>query len=365
MRALFRSVALLSGGIGLVALVLLAFEVTVRLDDWARFDVPPDNGATSLDDLLVHDALGQHARPSAVYKQFRINARGFRGEDIPDSILARRKIVFTSGASETFGLYETKDREWPRQMADSLRQRCSGAAITVLNAAFAGMSLPTVIQDVHLRLLPLRPAAIIFYPTPSQYLFRRIPQATPPELASPRRLTAWNLRAPARLRDALRRAIPQPLMELLRRADTRRARASGETPFAQVPVERLDTMEAQLRTLVGEIRNGGAQAVLMVPANRFGDTSSVAERRILRSWERLTPKATGEILLRFGELANDRIRKVATDSGVPLVDATRSLRRESSSSFADFSHFTDRGAAVVGGAAAAQLASLLHCEPPR
>lgn len=365
MRALYRSVSSLCGGVGLVALGLLALEATVRLDDWARFDVPPSSGATSLDDMLVHDTLGQHARPNAIYKQFRINARGFRGEEIPDSVLARREIVFTSGASETFGLYETKDQEWPQQMADSLRDSCSGRTITVLNAAFAGMTLPTVIQDVRLRLLPLRPAAIVYYPTPTQYLYGRIPTATPPGGASPQELSAWSPRAPSRLRDALKRAIPQPIIEGLRRMDTRRARSSGETPFANVPVERLDTMEAHLRSLVGEIRQGGAQAVLALPTNRFGDTSAVEERRFLRSWERLTPKATGDILLRFGQLANERIRKVAADSGVPLVDATVALRRDSPAFYADFAHFTDRGAAVLGGATAAQLAKVLRCDQPR
>lgn len=361
MRELFRPLSSWGGWLGLIVLVLLALEGTVRLDDWARFGVPLSNEATALEDLLVRDSLGQHARPNAHYKHFQINALGFRGEDTPPSVLGKRELVFTSGASETFGLYETKGHEWPLQLQDSLRPRCAAREITVLNAAFAGMTLPTVIQDVRLRLLPLRPAVIMYYPTPSQYLFHAIPRVSLPDSLSPKRLSRWRLRTPTRLRDALIRSLPQPVMELLRRADTKRARASGETTFAEVPVERLDSMDAQLRSLVGEIRRGGAQAVLVLPTNRFRDTTAIEERRFLRSWERLTPKATGAILLRFGDLANQRIVRVAADSSVALVDPTQALRENAPSMYADFAHFTDLGSAILAGAAATKLAFVLGC----
>lgn len=363
MRPGYQPIRTIGGAAGLVVIALLAFEVTVRLDDWARFGVSLENGAISLDDLFVRDSMGQHARPSTNYRQFRINALGFRGDEISDSVVRTRELVFTSGASETFGLYESRGHEWPRQMADSLRQYCPARQITVLNAAFAGMSLPTVVQDVRLRLLGFRPAEIVYYPTPTQYLFRSTPQASLPRNEIPRPLSVWRLRALTRVRDALKRSTPQPVLEVLRRTDTRRARAAGDTVFERLPIERLDSMEAQLRILVGAVRHGGSRMTFILPLNRFRDTSSVEERRFLRAWERQTPKATGEMLLRFGQLANDRIRRVAMDSGVHLIDATHAFGGDASTLFADFAHFTDRGAAILGGAAASEVARDIGCSP--
>jgi hypothetical protein len=345
----------------LLLLVPPAFELTVRLEDWARFGVPLDSPVTTIDDLSVVDSVGQHARPGTAFKQFRINALGFRGAELPDSILRSRPLVITSGASETFGAYESPDHEWPRQMADSLASRCGSDRVTVLNAAFAGMALPTVIQDVQLRLLPLHPRIIVYYPTPSQYLYMRSPVPSPRSTQPPKAFSRWRSRALPRLRDALKSAVPAPVLEYLRRGDTERARESGEELFPSLPVERLDSIDGHLRVLIGTVRRGGSALVLMIPQNRFADTTSIEERRWLRAWEHMMPKASASMLLSFGELARVRVRAVAADSGVTLVDPALMVRPERASLFADYLHFTDRGAAIVAGAVASSVAPMLGC----
>ena len=348
----------------LALLVPPAFEFTVRLEDWARFGVPLDSGVTTIDDLSVVDSVGRHARPGTAFKQFRINSLGFRGAEVPESILRSRPLVIASGASETFGSYESPDHEWPRQMADSLASRCGADRVTVLNAAFAGMALPTVIQDIQLRLLPMHPRVIVYYPTPSQYLYARSPQASPRSTQAPKAFSRWRSRAVPRMRDALKSGIPAPVLEFLRRHDTERARESGEGLFPSLPVERLDSIEAHLRVLVGTVRRGGSSLVLMIPQNRFADTASVDERRWLRAWEHMMPKTSGAMLLSFGELARARVRVVAADSGVTLVDPGLMARPDHSALFADYVHFTDRGAAIVAGTVSTSVATLLACISP-
>ena len=342
------------------ACVLAGFEITVRFDDWARFGVPLWSPATNLEELFVRDTDGGHARPGAAWRQFRINALGFRGPEYHPSLDRKGLLVVTAGASETFGLYESPGREWPQQLADSLRALCSETPVTVLNAAFAGMSLPTVIQDLRLRVLPLHPKVVVYYPTPSQYLEGWPPRATPPALGHAPPLDPWRSRALPRIRDAVKRTIPQFVLDFLRRAATSR-RAARVTPFDSVPPDRLDSLETQLRTLIGVVRHGGAELVVGIHQNRFADTSSVGERRWLRAWQFQIPKATAPILLQMERLAADRVRRAASDSGVPVFDPKLSSRPDHAALFADYLHFTDSGAAIMARSAAAQVAPLMGC----
>lgn len=347
--------------VALLALSLLGVELGARLEDLARFGTPLTSGASSLQDLLTRDSLGVHARPGAVYRQFRINSLGFRGPEVKPAEPHAQPLVITSGASETFGLYESRGQEWPAQLAESLRVRCGDRGVTVLNAAFAGMSLPTVIQDVRLRVLPMHPRVIAYYLSPEFYLYRAVPRPTPPLAGPVRPASAWRSRAYPRLRDAVKRAVPVGILDALRRVRVKGLRAAGETPFPSLPRDRLDSLEGHLRVLVGEVRAGGSQIVLGVHQDRFADTAAAAERRWLRAWEGQVPKATGRLLLAFDSLAAARVRKVAADSGVGVFDPALASRADRAALFADFSHLTDRGAAILAGAASVPVGSLLGC----
>jgi hypothetical protein len=188
-----RSLGVLAWAVGSAAVATFTLEATVRVDDWAQFGVPLGLPAIGIDELAVRDSLGFHARPATAFRQYRVNALGFRGPEVPN-VADGRPVVITTGASETFGLYETAGKEWPRQFADSLA--ACGAQVHVLNAAFAGMSLPTVQQDFERRLARLRPHMVLYYPTPMQYLVTDNPRpAEPlpgPVAPLPRWRSAWS-----------------------------------------------------------------------------------------------------------------------------------------------------------------------------
>jgi hypothetical protein len=337
-----------------VGVAAAAFEGTVRLDDWARFGVPLRSGVASLGELLVRDSLGAHPRPGAAFRFFRINALGFRGPEVPD-LPNQAWVIAVSGASETFGLYERPGREWPRQLEDSLRRRC-GTPVQVLNAGFAGMTMPSVMQDVERRLAPLQPNIGVYYPTPAQYLEGARPVASRPVHDPSPPPPAWRPRGAARLLDAIKRAVPIPLLDLIRQLETRRQRrASGRPPIDTVPLDRLAAFEEDLRRLVGTYRRVGMMPALVVHRHRFGDTLSVEARRSLRAWERFYPGYTGRTLITFDDSAAARTRLVASDSQVLVVDPLEPLRNLGARAFSDFVHFTDDGAALVGGRVAVRL----------
>lgn len=347
----------------LLLLAPVLFELAVRLDDLARYGVPLASGAASVADLHVRDSVGDHARPGAVFKKFRVNSMGFRGPDVSKQELSSHRLVVTAGSSESFGLYEAPNKEWPRQLADTLSRRCSSSPITVLNSAFAGMSLPTVTQDLRRRILPLKPAVVVYYPQPTQYLYQELPRASEGSLQPIVALSPWNLRGRERLRNDLKGMLSPAMLEFFRGVDKARSQRSGQTPFERLPVERLDSMEVQLRELVGAIRQGDAIPVLVQPQNRFDDTTVVAERRWLRGWERLLPKASGEMLLEFSRLGAERVRLVASDSSVLLTGPDFPSGSWRAPMFADPVHFSDEGAALMAGAVGASVASTLGCRP--
>ena len=345
------------GALALVAVVVA--EATCRVEEWVRYGTPILSRAASHDDLLVVDADGAHARPGAHFGKWRINGLGTRGPDAAAAKPARTLRVVTVGASETFGLYESAGREYPRQLEDTLRARgvCApGWNVEVLNAALAGMSLPTIAQDVQSRLRRLSPDVVTIYPTPVGYLDNTLPRprAPRPGPVEPLPLTrALHLRFVDRIANQPRVILPSVLAAWYRRRVTEQARETlpASDRFETVPPDRLAAFEADLRTVVGAVRAIGATPVLGTHANAFLRGAPDPVR--LASWERFYPRATGATLLAFETAAREVTVRVARDSAVTLADVAQGLAAApSATAFADFSHFTDHGAALAAAAVA-------------
>ena len=109
------------------------------------------------------DTNGFHSKPNAKYQKWSINSFGFRGKGItkekPDDIIR----VITIGASETFGLYESENMEFPAQIQTILDENKPNR-YQVLNAAHAGMSIPRIIEYYKSWLKQFNADIIIYYP---------------------------------------------------------------------------------------------------------------------------------------------------------------------------------------------------------
>jgi hypothetical protein len=348
--------------IALMALVFLGAEAAIRIEDGVRWGMPLLSQTVGVADLAMSDSTGRHPRPGARFRQWRINSLGVRGPE-PDSVAqAPRAIVL--GASETFGLYESPGHEYVQQLQDSIRAR--GCSADVLNAAFVGMSLPTVEQDFRLRLASLQPRVAVYYPTPPQYLDDQMPQAVAPDAheESTPVWRRWHWRAVERLLAQLKALLPRAIQDRSRQSEIASARASHDTAwlFSRIPTVRIDAFEHDLRTLVGTLRSRGAVPILITHANAFTGSPPAADDR-LRAWEKFYPRATGATLIAFDSVAAIRTRQVATDSGAAVVDAWAAFHGvPSDAMFADFSHFTDAGAARMAALLAPAVGQALGCK---
>jgi len=359
----------IAAGLALAALVLVGAETAVRIDDWAQFRTPLLFGATAVTDLLVVDAAGTHPAPNTSFRKWRINSLGTRGPE-PDST-RRASRVLILGASETFGIYESPDHEYARQLADSLDAgRCHA---DVLNAGFPGMSLPTVDQDLRLRLAAIHSQVAVYYPTPAQYLDASPPHPSRRDTTGDGRphLPLWSTTFPwgsrflARASGQFKLMLPRQLQDYMRNVDLQHSQAAwpGDSLFERAPGDRIDRFDADLRTLVGTTRQLHITPVLVTHANAFTGTPPAADDR-LRAWQRFYPRAVGRTLVAFDSVAADRIQRVAGDSAVAVVDAWRAFHDvPSDSMFADFSHFTDAGAARMAAILTPVVRRSLGCTP--
>jgi len=353
--------SLVQGAIVLV-IVSIAFETTVRMEDWIRYRTPMGARYRSQSDLVVRDADGIHGRSGARYKKWILNNIGTRGPDVGIPKPANTTRVALVGASETFGLSESPGQEYPRQLEDSLRRQvacASNGPVEVLNAALPGMSLPTVAQDVDRRLRRFEVDFIVLYPTPPQYLDEAVPRAARPDSSNHPPRVPLRPRGVTRLRTQVKALVPSRLKTAMWRRST--ARSLADKPdgwrFEVIPNERIEAYEAGLRSFVGSVREIGATPVLATHANLFV-SAAPHDEALLASWVRFYPRATGQVIVAFDSVASAVTTQVAQDSAIPLVDVRRAVRDPAF--FSDFSHFTDLGAARVASAMSAVLAPLIQ-----
>ena len=349
----------------LTLVVLAGAEATVRIEDLIRWGMPLLESSTSTADLAVSDRTGRHPGPGRTFQKWRINAVGTRGPE-PDAQHADRRALVL-GASETFGLYESPDHEYVRQLSDTLAANSCRA--DVLNAGFVGMSLPTVEQDYRLRLASLSPRVAIYYPTPPQYLDDAVPRAVTVDSSGgpPANRSIWHSRFRPRARDAIKSMVPRRLLDLLRQRETARSRNDFPTDsmFTTIPASRLTAFDHDLRVFVSTLRSRGVMPILVTHANAFIGTPPAGDDR-LRGWERFYPRATGATLVAFDSAAAESVRSVAADSGVVVVDAWQDFRGvPGEAMFADFSHFTNAGAARMASLLRPAVARVLGCGAQR
>lgn len=359
-----------AGSLVLLLAMVVGMETAARLQDWVRYRMPMLSRVTAEEDLFVRDSLGAHGRAGAQFKKWKMDSLGLRGPEVPVRRPAGTVRVVVTGASESFGLYESPDEEYPRQLEDTLNAELARGVcgsprprrFDVLNAALPGMSLPTVVQDLHARLARLAPDVVLYYPSPAQYLENDPPRATPPDtthrLHDLPRANVLHLRALAQLRDALKGLMPEPLLTWLRHRSAESALAGHPASwrFAGVPPDRLARFDLDLRGAVGAIRAVRAEPVLATHASIFTrpHPDSAAQ---LQAWQKFYPRATGATIIAFDAAADRQGGRIATDSGVVLADVAAVFAARDGAYFADFVHFTDAGSALVAGTMAPAVLS--------
>jgi hypothetical protein len=337
--------------LGLAVVCVLSAEVTARIEDRMRLGVglltTPDHDR----DLILHDELGIRGRPNGIFKKWHLNGYGFRGPEITVPPLSGCVRVMVLGASETFGLYESPDHEFPAQLQVDLKEH---GCFEVLNGAVPGMTLRTLITYWKNWGSRFSPEIVVVYPTPAFYLannppdYPRAPSGPPPP-GPP----WWTPRIIDRARDVI--DVP----EFIQRRRVAHWLAAAPVPpggvFTSLPKDRLDQFDADLTTLTQLVSASSARVILLTHATAFQFPVSPVDDDQLNAWRVFVPKASASLLLEFERRTADATKRVAAEQGATVVDVASALNGHREYFADDFIHFNDRGAAKVAQAVAAAV----------
>jgi hypothetical protein len=339
---------------GFVCVILAGAEISCRVDNWIRQDVPLSANPNRERDLVLGESWGSRGRPHGRYRKWKLDGNGFRIIPNLASSQPEEPRLLILGASETFGLYESLGKEYPAQLAQRLQ---SERHVRVINAAMAGITLKSLIVYWDHWAGNFQAEQVIIYPSPQFYLDNE-PPALP---VNPQRGEAepsvfeLRPRLVGRLHD-LYHQLPA-WMKRYREEWVIHRETTGKDPtwfFSDVPEDRLKGFGNDLRQLLAHVRQRGAEPILLTHARSVTLPLRSSDENQLRGMRMFCPRVTPQTLLRFEERANDLMRKMAVEEQVVLMDVDRVLsgRREL---FADLFHFNDEGAAKMAELLAAQL----------
>jgi lysophospholipase L1-like esterase len=337
-----------------VATCLISGEVVARLDDWifqnAPFNANPDRER----DLLMHDVDCLRGRPHGQFKKYKLNAFGFRGPEIAKQKSAGTTRVVVLGASETFGLYESIDHDYPAL----LRKALAKDNVEIINAAIAGMSLPTLAEYWERWVKEFEPDIVLIYSTPPFYLDIEPPTALSPEPETEANASPFQSRLWSRFEDCAKQS------DLIKSVRVRfllaQAMAGKDESwfYRTVPADRLDGFRRDLESLAAAVEKSGAKPILITHAFKALSPSSRPDAAELDAYRIFFPRAEPAVLPAFDEAARQATVTLGKVRGWPVIDAAAELSPKRSY-FADPVHFNDAGSQAFAALLARELRPLL------
>lgn len=316
----------------------LTMEFCARLEDTITAGAPL---LGVYNHSILYDKPGPdfHGLPGARYLKWKINSLGYRGPEPKPGALR----VACVGASETFGLYETENGEWPRQLDQLLRDSGTGGSrgITVINTAFAATNLRTHLHQAPRMLEVAKPDLIILYTSVAAYVHPEYWGITN-NPASP----VWHSRLAVKAKELFKRLIPTTWTLPIRRWMIDRAMKGRESEImSRVPSENTALFAEDMKRLLDFYDAHHIPVILVTHANRFGATVTSEEYPMLVTWRQFYPMLREEGVVDMEDRMNAEIRRIAETRHLPVVDAARAVP-PGPRYFADFVHFTNDGAAI-------------------
>lgn len=338
---------------GILAVFLLSVELTARLDDWIHLGVPLSASPNLDQDLMVAEPWGVRGRSNGSYRKWKLNQFGFRGPEIDRQPRPDQYRIMILGASETFGLRESPDKEYPAQLRQKLEEK---GAFEVVNAALPGMTLPSMIVFWDNWAVGFSSKIALIYPSPLFYLDAKTPGREPAVAAtsSPAE-TRFRLRTVDRAVDVYR-SMPMWVRSL--REDWVLQKALAEKGpdwvFSEVPKDRLKAFEADMVELIQHVRKQGAEPVLVTHAMSATSPPRPEDLAQLHAFRVFFPRATEATMAAFDKSANRILIDIARKENVQVIDADKVLGGHAEW-FGDLVHFNDAGAAKIAELLAGEL----------
>jgi lysophospholipase L1-like esterase len=319
-----------------IFVLLAASEVAARVDDKILYGAPLWSNY-NLDTLYTFDQYGRRGKPYAHYLKWQLNEEGYRGP----ALRSNTYRIVCLGSSETFGLYEQNGNEWPRVLERELDQQSANKKFEVVNAAYPGMSVPSILRRAPYTEQTLHPQLAVIYPSFTSYI-EDDNSAPAPIQAPPESHHHVELRIASIIQTGLKSHLPEKVQTWMREKEIERAEKSHPA-MTSVPQPLVDKFQSDLDQLVRALQQGNTKVILVTHATRFSDPLTVEDRNYLIMWRRFYPQLSEGALIDMERRMNQALRDVGAREGVPVVDAEKQIP-PGGQNFQEFSHFTDHGA---------------------
>lgn len=335
-----------------IFLGFLTLEVCARIDGYVSYGTPFFSH-DSIDTLYTTDALGKHGKANARYRKWKLNSLGYRGPELHSG----RQRIICIGASETFGLYEDEDREYPRQLERELNRRLGRDAFDVVNVAYAGLTLNNEVQRLPGIIKTVQPRIALIYPALANYIWNPTEAAHAPVETSTPPPSNFEFRILDNFGALAKNVTPLAVQTWIRQMQIDR-QTRRHPAMKRLPEASIERFRSELNLLVRKLQAAGVEPVLVTHATRFGKSVTPENRPYLVAWRKFYPTLAEEGFLDMESRMNAVIRQVASKQKLHLIDIAEELPAESRY-FADFAHFTNEGSRVMAGLLADGLQPLI------
>ena len=325
--------------VSLLIIFFLVLELLARMEDKVRWQAPLFQNY-SWENLFTVDDLGRHGRPYGRFEKWQLNNLGFRSDQNISSKKENDVIrIVVLGASETFGLYESPQKDFVSQLQEELNSS-KPRRYEVINVSCVGISLVRMSDYYEKFVRGLNPDIVLIYPSPAFYLDEEEPSLSQTKASNQK----FEFRVMGKIKRQVKKFIPQKIQYWMRQLTLKKMLVAKpkDWQWTKVPEERVDLYKKHLEFFIHQTLKDQKNIFILTHANRFSGELSQDDQFQLSAWQTFYPRALTGVLMDMEQRANEVIRQEANFQNVFVMDAANQLTDDKY--FADFVHWTDQGA---------------------
>lgn len=348
----------------------LSLELCARIDDWIKYDAPFFLKYTN-DRLRSYDEDGlRYNVPNARFEKWQNNSFGFRGQDFDIEKPRGVTRIFCMGASETYGLFESPDKEWPAQLSDQLKPYSS---LQVINAATVGLRRDYILKYLDKYVYKFDPDIIIFLISPSfidrqnksnpikknNNLSSREANISPFTLSS----MISNIRIIPKIWQMIKKFIPKSLLEKYQHWDRskkidflEKKYLNGENPLDSIPFEYQKKYKADIDNIISTVNSKGIKVILCTYPYLMTKDNIDIHQLIFMEGRRFNIKLSYAGMIDASKVANDIVKKIADERNTGFIDCNKAIPKNLVC-FGDNVHLTNEGSKILANMLANYITS--------
>ena len=345
----------------------LSIEFGSRLEQYFRFGAP-------IFGEYHAEILRAHSKniPNAQFEKWKNNNLGFRGPDITAKKPEGKIRVACMGASETYGVFESPDKEWPAQLRDLLP-----AQYEVVNTAVVGLSLKNIPYYMKKYVFPIEPDVIVIVASPlfmiakqNMQIVEAVETINEEEQETPeetQRLSIVNrLIISFRIIEKTKQLVKQLFVEnfpfflqkfySMQLAKLEMETLKGMKPFDSAPEGDLKNLKKAIEQTIDLVTANGSRVIFCTyPALISNDAFAKHPEKMLgtrRFHASLSIAGMNDSLIKGNRIIFD----TSLEKNVAVADVANVIP-QTSDYFEDSVHYTDSGARLFAETIAAKILS--------